>query len=49
MKKGKNIYPAYTKIYKPNSTNIFRIFPGDLTGSPDDFFLGNYLNNWRFL
>lgn len=32
------------KAYKENVINIIRIFPGDLTGSPDDFFLGDYLN-----
>lgn len=32
------------KIYKSNFTSKIRIFPGDPTGSPDDFFLRDYLN-----
>ncbi len=36
------------KIYKSIITNKIRIFPGDLTGSPDDFFLRNYLKCWEF-
>jgi len=39
----------YPKAYKLKIINIFRMFPGDPTGSPDDFFLSNYLNILRFL
>ncbi len=28
----------YNKLYKPVITDIFRMFPGDSTESPDDFF-----------
>jgi len=38
------LIPININIYKYNFTSKIRIFPGDLTGSPDDFFLGNYLN-----
>jgi len=37
-----------SKIYKSIITNKIRIFPGDPSGSPDDFFLRNYLKCWEF-
>ena len=39
-----NKYSKTRKAYKAHFTSKLRIFPGDPTGSPDDFFLRNYLN-----
>lgn len=33
----------YQKFYKQDLTSINNMFPGDLQGLPDDFFLTNYL------
>lgn len=34
------------KVYKEKAINIFRMFPGDPTGLPDDFFSYKCSNIW---
>ena len=42
-------FNSYRNLFKQNIIDNIRMFPGDPAGSPDDFFLRNFLKNWEFL